>query len=922
MKKENTKFYIRYTILFAIVSMFVFSFFIVYKKSFVWNNDGLYQHYNAFVYFGAWVREIIKGIINNHKIVVPMWEFGIGYGADIITTLGYYVFGDPFALISVVTPAAYAEIGYAVSIILRIYVAGAAFLVYAKKMNCRNTYAIYGAIMYAFCAYTIVASIRHPFFICPMIWFPLILAGAEDILAGRKPFGYIISIFLAAVSNFYFFYILVLLTIAYVCIRVFSEKENRMFKRIIVLVLKYAGFALIGVMLASFLFLPNALNFLENKRVSDAYIFNPFYYIGQYETLFGTFVGTESMSNWMYIGMVPLAYVGTAAMLFNKKKESWLKWQLGLFLLFMILPVAGHIMNGFGYVCNRWSFAWSFFVAFAFVKGFPYLLEAEKRKKYAVCIFCVIYSLVCMMLFKSRTKETMSACVILLVCILFVLCSDGFGDINIKGHSISKNRLQKAFVCALTVMCVFEMAYYRYSFTEKNYLKEFIDAGKVYDSLAKDRMEAWKLKKDKSFYRIDDVKINNKQKNYYINSGQSNTTLYWSLVNPYITEFMQYNNAYSEVADYFQGLDSRSMLIPLASCKYLVAGQSEGEKEAVPYTFSYVASAEGENGTYDLYKTEYSLPIGYAYDSIISEDEYAKMTVAKRQQVMLQSAVIASENLENMGDLSKLNSKNPEYSDELLAYEITGDGNVEIKDNTIEVKENNASVTLSFTCPADSELYVEFNGFSFKSCSAKDFMSEEEYNKMSAYDRKTAEWNQKYWTPATQTVISAFCNNTTNNFTHYNAENAYAEGRDSYLLNLYYDDEARNSVKLKFSQKGIYTFEELNVICQPMDDFKDWINLLKEDTMTSVNVSPDNIKGTVDLEKSKLLCLSVPYSKGWKCYVDGEEKELLRVNVMYLGVVLDPGKHQIELKYEAPFVKTGLCVTMAGIVILVLLAVV
>lgn len=917
MKRENSRLYIRYTMLFMIVSMFVFSFFILYKKSFVWDNDGLYQHYNAFVYFGAWVRDIIKGIVNTHKVTIPMWEFGIGYGADVITTLGYYAFGDPFTLISVVTPVSYAEIGYAVSIILRIYAAGAAFLVYAAKMDCKNTYASYGAIMYAFCAYSIVASIRHPFFICPMIWLPLILAGAEDILRGRKPFVYIISIFLAAVSNFYFFYILVLLTVIYVCIRIFSEKENR--KRILVFAAKYAGFALIGVMLASALFLPNALNFLENKRVSDAYIFNPFYYISQYETLFGTFVGTDSMSNWMYIGISPLAYVGTAAMLFHKKEKSWLKWQLGLLFLFMLLPVSGHVMNGFGYVCNRWSFAWAFFVAFAFVKGFPYLLEAENKKKYTVCICCVLYSLVCLLLAKSRTEETMSACVIMLICVLFVLCGNGLKDICIKGHTLNKNRIQKALVCVLTILCVFEMAYYKYSFTEKNYLREFVDAGKAYETLAEDRMKAWQLINDNSFYRIDDVKVNNKQKNYFINSGQSNTTLYWSLVNPYIVEYMQYNNAYSEVADNFRGLDSRSMLIPLASGKYLVAGQTDSEKEAVPYTFSYVASAEGENGVYDLYKTKYSLPFGYTYDSVLSEEDYAELTAAKRQQAMLQSAVIASEYLENAGDISKTDSSELDYSDRMLSYELTGDSNVEIKEGCLEVKENNAAVTLTFDCPANAELYVELKGLSFESRSEKDFMSEEELAGLSAYDRLVADRNQKYWMPATQTVISAYSGSTSNHFYHYNAEDAYAEGREDYLLNLYYDKAERNSVKLKFSQRGVYLFDELNVICQPMADFKDWLHLLKEDSMKKVRLSSNNIRGTINLESSKLLCMSVPYSKGWKCYVDGEERELLRVNVMYSGVVLDAGKHEIELKYETPYVKIGLYVAILGLILFVLL---
>ena len=95
---------VQYNMLFAIGICVMLFFFIRYGKLPIWKNDGLYQHYNAFLYYGQWWRDLLHNIFVEHKFVAPVWEWSIGYGADVITTLSYYVFGDPFALISVMTP--------------------------------------------------------------------------------------------------------------------------------------------------------------------------------------------------------------------------------------------------------------------------------------------------------------------------------------------------------------------------------------------------------------------------------------------------------------------------------------------------------------------------------------------------------------------------------------------------------------------------------------------------------------------------------------------------------------------------------------------------------------------------------------------------------------------------------------------------
>ena len=96
-------------------------------KSLIWSHDGVPQHLNSLAYYGDYLREILHRLFIEHKLEIPMWDMHIGYGSDILTTLHYYVIGDPLTLLSVFVPAEKTEYLYAFLIFLRIYLAGIAF---------------------------------------------------------------------------------------------------------------------------------------------------------------------------------------------------------------------------------------------------------------------------------------------------------------------------------------------------------------------------------------------------------------------------------------------------------------------------------------------------------------------------------------------------------------------------------------------------------------------------------------------------------------------------------------------------------------------------------------------------------------------------------------------------------------------------
>ena len=141
--------------------------------------------------------------------------------------------------------------------------------------------------------------------------------------------------------------------------------------------------------------------------------------------------------------------------------------------------------------------------------------------------------------------------------------------------------------------------------------------------------------------------------------------------------------------------------------------------------------------------------------------------------------------------------------------------------------------------------------------------------------------------------------------------NAYS-GKHNFLCNTGYGKKAKTSMTLTFEKTGVYTFDDLRIVCQPMDKLAEQTEKLKEDILTDISVDTNRITGKISLSEPKALVLSLPYSKGFRAYVDGKETDLILANTMYMGLMLDAGEHEIQLVYCTPFLIPGLCLTLAG----------
>ncbi len=120
------------------------------------------------------------------------------------------------------------------------------------------------------------------------------------------------------------------------------------------------------------------------------------------------------------------------------------------------------------------------------------------------------------------------------------------------------------------------------------------------------------------------------------------------------------------------------------------------------------------------------------------------------------------------------------------------------------------------------------------------------------------------------------------------------------------------------------------------DALKQHLSVLNQGGMMVTEQKGDRIKGAVTAKKNGVLFLSIPYDKGWKVTVDGQEVQTFPISDnaeteyddegneitvggddgALLGVELAAGSHEVELSFRAPGQTIGLLISIGSLLIL------
>ena len=886
MIKEQRKYcYGVYTLMFLLMCIGAFLPFFTEGKSFVWGagvEDGLSQHFSALAYYGEALREFFRNLLAGHPKLV-MWDMSLGYGADILSTLNYYAIGDPLNLLYGFVSPKNTETMYDFMILLRMYLAGITFIMYARKMKKRSYGTVIGALVYVFSGFCFRLGLRHPFFINPIIYFPLLCLGIEKIYQRERPYVFIFAVCVSAMSNYYFLYMLTIFAVIYAWIRFYKYTEENKMKNFFLTILKFGMYYTLGIAMAAVILLPSVIGFLGNGRYGKGVDWKSLIvYPGKYYLLFiENFIGYGNMGSNTNAGYLPIVGIVVLFTLFSQRMKHK-KYRVAFIasIIALILPIFGYAFNGFSYANNRWAFALSFIVALLTAEMYPRLFVMSKRQQIGIGAGIIIYTVFCIIVNASgeeilKNKGIMAACGLIAVFYILLLIFQRLGYDTQK-------RIVRVSMAILLLISVGVHGYYRFDPKGYAYTQEFMDHGQAYRTLKEDNIRMLSKVNDPSVYRVHAEGY--RYKNYGLINHLNTISGYYSITAKCVTDTIKgYDTLGMQYADKYKGVDQRLGLLSLAGVKYItVAHNSQVAKDVsskgdVPYG----VEKQSKKGNITLYKNKYALPFAYAYDSYMTEQQYEQLNGIGKEQTMLAQIIL------NQHPADKEIQHNEQRNDPDIQT-------ISLPETRISSPKGKKYADITVPVEKDKETYLYFKNLVY-------------------HGKKNGDDNFILTGRKGTKGILVTQNDVQQKIHIQSTFNPYYFGRKDYIVKINHQtSKAKEKVRLNFLSPGEYEFDDISLITVPKKDVLARLKERKENSMKQIQYEGNHFRGVYHAKKDQILCVTIPYSKGWKATVNGNRTKIYKANGMFIGIIMKKGTQSVKLDYETPGLKIGAWISLVA----------
>jgi uncharacterized membrane protein YfhO len=324
-------------------------------------------------------------------------------------------------------------------------------------------------------------------------------------------------------------------------------------------------------------------------------------------------------------------------------------------------------------------------------------------------------------------------------------------------------------------------------------------------------------------------------------------------LNPYVTP-SRYSN-----------FDDRLFIETMFGSRYLV--ENKKDKYIPPYV--YTLSKQTDN--YFVYENQNNVGFDLWYTNTTTQQSYNKMNIAQKDALLLQSAVVD----ENIPRLSS-NQIDDVTTEIPLNWTKATMHNVEYKNGILTAgKEASLNIPINNNNNNDGEMLFSLN---IKPLNGQMIM-------LKVNGKSTIKQDENY---------------------------PYIYPINQFTFRL--DGNTKN-LKIDISE-GKYNITNEHVWFNSYKYYKDWVTQRNKYNLEDVYINGGEIKGTIKNNEKGILALNIPFSKGWSAKVDGKKQELIKVNGILTGLVLEPGVHHIELSYITPGLVLG-----AGISIVFLIGI-
>lgn len=928
LKKRNANLYLKYTGLFILVAFFVYGTYFITGHSLIWYIDAANQHLPLLIDFK---EDVTKFIHHPSFSNLPMWSSHLGLGNDAFQIYSYYLLGDIFTYIALLFPASKMIIAYQLMIMLRLYCAGLAFCWCAKHFNLKTTSILTGSLVYVFNAFLLYSNIAQPFFTLPFIIFPFLIVNLERVIQGKSIWPLMWTFTWMLLNNFYFAYILGIGTFIYLVLRLFWSRHVH--RNYVKLFAKLAWVTILSILNSAILLLPEIIAVKNSTRAGSDFANGlkvyPLYY---YLNLPGQLIngGNRDFYFWSALGFASIAFFAIIYILKHFKQYKIIGSTLILSGIMLLIPACAAFFNGFMAPSNRWTLMLALPIALSCSILVENINNLSVKIIKLFVIWCGIYLAYISIDYFFQNNEKMFVPVIFLL--VFLICL-----LLIYHYHFVKSA---TLILIVTLLNVILNAVYFEAPYNGGYAEEMLPLG----SFKKLNTSAYgdltnNLTNDGT-YRISTISNNevfgNNFKMYNNLDPKVNAiTSYYSLQNKYVGQFaLDLQNSQYEANYPIQQFNDRSILENFLGVKYLFVQSHQKNAQKIPASFiPEAASVQNISNGEEIirYKSENAFPLMYWQNHQFSLKQYQKMSASQKERALASGVVVnnAKTNLKKASVTNqvieipfKLVSSRGNQIDPQHIEQLTKDETYQLVIDTDKLTPKQKEAL------RNAEIHLELENISYTPLT---LMQQTKLQAVNAdYDSNKGILNQdsqlnfyKYFrsniingTPNTGFTISAT--------TPYGTETlkqpkpyilSFYKVVKNGIMNLGYYQKAPSEIQLKFANLGTYSLK-LKVTATPLNSkYQDQVKQIQQHQLQDVKYGNNQLSGKITAPQNGVLTSSIPYSSGWKVFVNGRQQKVLRTNTAFLGVKVDKGTSHVKFVYETPGLKVGTIITLVGLLL-------
>lgn len=594
------------------------------------------------------------------------WDWQTDLGANFFGSYTYYTLGSPFFWFMTLFPSEIAPYLMMPLLCVKFAVMSLLAFIFIRRFVTKPQSALIGGILYAFSSFNLYNVFFQ--FQDAIMWFPLLLIGLEEAVINKRRGVFAIAMAINCLANYFFFIQECVFLVLYFLVRYAVEpKFTVKLKDFFCLAFE----CIAGVMIAGVLFFPSIYQVLDVPRSQNTLSDWSFLFFSneqRYGLLLESFffppelaarnqMFTEANAKWSSVALyLPLFSMAGVFTLFKSAKKHWIKPLLLICLIFAFVPGLNASFTMFN---NNYYTRWFYMPELLCCLATVYVLEhKEYDLRFGITATTVATALITgLVLFSPFTKK--------------VTNSAG------ETEKISEPRfLQITYIplwiaiglAAVTLVVLYILLRYRKKASQGKFVKMttaltivfsmllgfyFIGCERIligpkfgrYNKVASSNF----IIDDPEFYRIEGLnETNNVNMLWNMSSLKSFTSIIpGSTFEMY--ELLGIKRTVNSAPD-----NDRYAFRAFSRVKYIMVPEDMSAKASALKDLAIYEKIDTQ-GMYDIYKTEYALPMGFAYDNYYLEEDVKDNK--KVDNLMVRAAILKKDQAEKYSDiLKKLNA--------------------------------------------------------------------------------------------------------------------------------------------------------------------------------------------------------------------------------------------------------------------------